>query len=98
MTSIWWVTQCETNWSRVSVRGTPSTSASMLAREVGLQLGVLEQVVQHDAGDRVALEHDDQPLAGAARRCRRLTSAMPWILPESASSAIFSARLSGLTW
>ena len=35
--------------------------------EVGLQLGVLEQVVQHHAGDRVALEHDDQPLAGAPR-------------------------------
>ena len=30
MTSIWWVTQWLTNWSSVSVRGTPSTSASML--------------------------------------------------------------------
>ena len=35
--------------------------------EVGLQLGVLEQVVEHDPGDGVALEHDDQALAGAAR-------------------------------
>ena len=35
--------------------------------EVGLQLGVLEQVVEHDAGDGVALEHHDQSLAGAAR-------------------------------
>ena len=31
--------------------------------EVGLQLGVLEEVVEDDAGDRVPLEHDDQPLA-----------------------------------
>ena len=29
-----------------------------------LQLGVLVEVVQHDLGHRVALEHDDQPLAG----------------------------------
>ncbi len=35
--------------------------------EVGLQLGVLEQVVEYDAGDRVAAQHDDQPLAGAVR-------------------------------
>ena len=31
-----------------------------------LQLGVLVQVVQHDLGDGVALEHDHQPLAGPA--------------------------------
>ena len=30
-----------------------------------LQLGVLVEVVQHDLGDRVALEHDDQALADA---------------------------------
>ena len=35
--------------------------------EVGLQVGVLVEVVQHDLGDRVALEHDHQPLAGARR-------------------------------
>ena len=35
--------------------------------EVGLQLGVLEEVVEHDLADAVALEHDDQALAGAAR-------------------------------
>ncbi len=33
--------------------------------EVGLQLGVLEQVVEHHPRDGVALEHDDEPLAGA---------------------------------
>ena len=60
----------ETNWSRVSVRGTPSTSASMLQREVRLQLGVLVEVVEHDPGDGVALEHDDQLLTGARGACR----------------------------
>ena len=33
-----------------------------------LQLGVLVEVVQHDLGDRVALEHHDQPHAGTAGR------------------------------
>ena len=32
-----------------------------------LQLGVLVEVVEHDLGDGVALEHDDEALAGAAR-------------------------------
>src|ERR1700751_5140385 len=31
-----------------------------------LQLSVLVQVVQHDLGDRVALEHDNEPLPGPA--------------------------------
>ena len=35
--------------------------------EVLLQLGVLVEVVQHDLRDGVALEHDDEALAGAAR-------------------------------
>ena len=35
--------------------------------EVVLQLGVLVEVVQHHLGDGVALEHDHQALAGAAR-------------------------------
>ncbi len=34
MTSIWWVTQCEMNASRLSVRGTSSTSASMFAEKL----------------------------------------------------------------
>ena len=38
-----------------------------VAAEVGLQLGVLVEVVQHDPGHGVALQHDDQPLAGAGR-------------------------------
>ena len=35
--------------------------------EVVLQLGVLVEVVEHDLGHGVALEHDDEALAGAAR-------------------------------
>ena len=65
-----------------------------VGREVGLQLGVLEQVVEHHPRDRVALEHDDQPLAGATRGVVS-DAATPWTGPESASSAIFSAKLSG---
>ena len=34
MTSIWCVTQCRINASRLSVRGTPSTIASMFAAKL----------------------------------------------------------------
>ncbi len=37
-------------------------------REAGLQLGELEQVVQHDIGVRIALQLDDE-VGGATRRC-----------------------------
>src|SRR5699024_4549925 len=37
-----------------------------VGREVFLQCGVLIQVVQHNLGHGVALEHDNQPLASAA--------------------------------
>ena len=36
--------------------------------EGGLQLGVLVEVVEHDLGDGVAAQHDDQALSGAPRR------------------------------
>ena len=39
--------------------------------EVLLQLGVLVQVVQHDLGDGIPLQHDHEALAGAVRRSRR---------------------------
>jgi len=38
----------------------------MITAEGVLQLRVLEQVVEHDLGDRVALEHDHEPLPGPA--------------------------------
>ena len=40
----------------------PVDDREHVAAEGVLQLGVLVEVVQHDLGDRVALEHDDQPL------------------------------------
>ena len=43
----------------------PVDQGEHVGAEVGLQLGVLVEVVEHDLGDRVALEHDDQALAGA---------------------------------
>ena len=43
--------------------------------EVLLQLGVLVQVVQHDLGDGIPLQHDHEALTGAVptsrRGCRR---------------------------
>ncbi len=43
----------------------PVDQGQHVGAERVLQLGVLVQVVEHDLGDRVPLEHDDQPLAGA---------------------------------
>jgi hypothetical protein len=45
----------------------PVDQGQHVRAEVRLQLGVLVEVVQHDLGDGVALEHDDQALTGAAR-------------------------------
>ena len=44
----------------------PVDDGEHVRAEVLLQLGVLVQVVQHDLGDRVALEHDHEALPGAA--------------------------------
>ncbi len=46
----------------------PVDERQHVGAEVGLELGVLEQVVEHDPGDRVAPQYDDQALAGAAGR------------------------------
>ena len=66
MTSIWWSTQCGDE----AVDGEGARHAvddrQHVGAEVLLQLGVLVEVVQHDLGHGVALEHDDQALAGAA--------------------------------
>ena len=67
MTSIWWSTQ----WRDEAVERQRARHAvddrEHVRAEVLLQLGVLVEVVQHDLGDGVALEHDHQALAGAAR-------------------------------
>ncbi len=45
----------------------PVDQGEHVGAEVGLQLGVLEQVVEHHSGDGVAAQHDHQALAGAVR-------------------------------
>ena len=97
MTSIWWVIQCEMNWSRVRVRGTPSTSASMFAAKLVCSSVCLNRLLSttRATASRLSTTISRWPVRAEVLS---LTSAMPWILPESASSAIFSARLSGLTW
>ena len=50
------------------MRGTLVDEGEHVGAERRLQLGVLVEVVEHDLGDGVALEHDDEALAGAARR------------------------------
>ena len=66
MTSIWWSTQCgdeavERQRARHAVDDREHVRAEVL-----LQLRVLVEVVQHDLGDGVALQHDHETLAGAA--------------------------------
>ena len=82
MTSTWWVTQLLMNWSMRERARDAVDQRQHVGAEVGLQLGVLEKVVEDDPGDGVALEHDDQPLAGAVEVSSR-TSAMPCTLPAS---------------
>ena len=68
MTSIWWVDPVADELVDAERARHAVDQGQHVGAEVGLQLGVLEQVVEDDAGHGVALEHDDQPLAGAARR------------------------------
>jgi hypothetical protein len=65
--------------------------------EVLLQLRVLVQVVQHDLGDGIPLEDDDEALTRAiARLVADVGDAGD--APSRARSRIFSATLSGFTW
>ena len=56
--------------------------------EAGLQLGVLVEVVQHDLGDGVALELDDDADADPVAALVVSMSAMPVSLPSRTCSAI----------
>ena len=97
MTSIWCVTQYLIIWSRRRVRGTPSTSASMLAPNVSCSWVCLYRLLSTTLAmaSRFSTMTSRWPV-------RPLLSswmlAMPLILPSLTSSAIFCARLSGLTW
>ena len=96
MTSIWCATQWATNWSRLSVRGTPSTSASMFAEKLVCSSVCLNRLFSttRATASRLSTTTSCWPVR---EEVLSLTSAIPCTLPESASSAIFSARLSGLT-
>ena len=65
MTSTWWVDPVADELVDRQRARHAVDQGQHVGAEVGLQLGVLEQVVEHDAGDGVALEHDDEALAGA---------------------------------
>ena len=97
MTSIWCATQYRMNWSSRRVRGTLSTSAIMLAPKVSWSWVCLYRLFSTTLG--IASRFSTM-----TRRCpvRRLVSsrmsAMPVTRPSLTSSAIFWARLSGLTW
>ena len=97
MTSIWWVTQYLIIWSSRSVRGIPSTRASMFAPNVSCSWVCLYRLFSTTLpiASRFSTTTSRWPLRllDSSR-----TSAMPVILPSRTSSAIFSARLSGLTW
>ncbi len=97
MTSIWWVTQLLTNWSMLSVRGTSSTSASMLAEKLSCSWVCLYRLFNTTRATASRLSTTTSRWPVRDDESSR-TSAIPCTLPESASSAIFSARLSGLTW
>ena len=96
MTSTWWVTQLLMNWSIESVRGTPSTSASMLALKLVCSSVCLRRLLRttRATASRLSTTTSRWPVRSEVSS---RTSEMPCTLPESASSAIFSARLSGLT-
>ena len=97
MTSIWCATQYRMNWSSRSVRGTPSTRASMFAPNVSCSWVCLYRLFSTTLATASRLSTMTsrwpvRPLVSSR------TSAMPLTRPSLTSSAIFSARLSGLTW
>ena len=69
----------------------------MFAPNVVSQLGVLEQVVQHDLGDRVPLEGDHDPHADAIGRFVVDVGDPRDPARRGPSCAMDSMRLSGLT-
>ena len=79
------------------MRGTPSTSASMLAEKLVCSSVCLNRLFSTTRATASRLSTTTSRWPVRPEESSR-TSAMPEILPESASSAIFSARLSGLTW
>src|ERR1700709_1055691 len=78
MTSIWWSTQLLMNWSMVSVRGTPSTRASMLALKL--------------VCSSVCLSRLFSTTRATASRLRTTTNRWP-VRPEEAAAAAVVAHV-----
>ncbi len=97
MTSIWCVTQYLMIWSSRSVRGTPSTSASMLAPNVSCSWVCLYRLFSTTlaTASRFSTITSRWPVRSLVSS---RTSAIPPTRPSLASSAIFSATRSGFTW
>ena len=97
MTSTWWLTQCRMKASSDSVRGTPSTSASMLAPKLVCSSVCLKRLFSTTLATASRLSTTTRRWPVREEDSSR-TSAMPATLPSLTRSAIFSARLSGFTW
>ena len=97
MTSIWCATQYLIIWSSRSVRGTPSTRASMLAPNVSCSWVCLYRLFSTTLAMASRLSTSTSRCPVRALLSSRI-SAMPLTRPSRTSSAIFTARFSGLTW
>ena len=97
MTSIWCVIQYLMNWSSVSVRGTPSTIASMLAPKVSCSCVCLKSWFSTTWATASRFSSMISRMPDRDDESSR-TSEIPVSLPSPTSSAMRSSRLSGLTW
>ena len=68
MTSIWWSIQCVMNPSSGSVRGTPSTIASMFAPKFSCSWVCLYRLFSTTLATASRFKHDHETLTGAVRR------------------------------
>ena len=97
MTSIWWVTQYLIIWSSRRVRGTPSTSASMLAPNVSCSWVCLYRLFSTTLATASRFSTMTSRWPRRSLDSSRM-SAMPVRRPSRTRSPIFSARLSRFTW
>ena len=97
ITSSWWLTQWRMNASRLSVRGTPSTSASMFAPNVCCSCECLYRLFSTTFGTASRFSTSTRRWPVRPDVSSRM-SAMPWILPSRTASRIETTRRSGFTW
>ena len=97
MTSIWWSIQCVMKPSSGSVRGTPSTIASMFAPKFSCSCVCLYRLFSTTLATASRFSTITRRWPVRPEDSSRM-SAMPVILPSRARSLILTATLSGLTW